>query len=207
MKDNITDAALRIYQTIYNDESIAKQDIFYYTYGILHHPGYRDKYAAFLVRDLPRIPFAPNFRLFVEAGTELANMHLNWESYPRYDLGEPLRTIPDHPYRMDFGKGGKDRTKFLVDNKLVYDNLPEVNYTVQGHSPHGWLTYKRKKHPHINTYQFRYLTGEQIRIMLEKLIHVGLASDKIIGRLEIEEFEMDIDITQFSKKQAQTKIV
>lgn len=198
MNDNVTNEALTIYQAIYNDKEITKQDIFYYIYGMLHHPGYRDKYAAFLVRDLPRIPFALNFRLFVEAGTKLANMHLYWESCPRYDLGEPLRTIPDHPYRMDFGKNGKDRTKFLVNNKLVYDNLPNVDYTVQGHSPHGWLTTKPLKHPHINRYPFRYMTGEQIRIMLEKLIHVGLESDKIIVHLAEEDFEMDVDVTQFN---------
>lgn len=199
MRDNITNEALEIYRTVYNDTSITKQDIFYYIYGILHHPRYRAKYKAFLERDMPRIPFAPNFRVFVDAGSNLANLHLYWESYPRYNLGDPLHTIPDYPHRMNFGKRGKDKTKFLVNNILVYNNLPQVNYAVNGHSPHGWLTYERKKHPHISTYQFRYMTGKQIRIMLEKLIYVGLESDKIIGQLETEEFEMDVDVTQFNK--------
>jgi predicted helicase len=39
---------------------ITKWDIFYYVYGLLHHPGYRTKFADNLKRELPRIPFAPN---------------------------------------------------------------------------------------------------------------------------------------------------
>ena len=199
MRDNITDVALNIYRKTYKTEIITKQDIFYYTYGMLHHPGYRSKYAAFLERDMPRVPFAPHFRMFVDAGTDLANLHLYWESCPRYDLGEPLHTIPDRPHNMAFGKRGKDKTKFLINNILVYDNLPQINYTVNGHSPHGWLTIQLQKHQYINRYPFRYMTGDQIRIMLEKLIHVGLESDKIIKQLETEEFEMDVDVTQFNR--------
>jgi hypothetical protein len=34
-------------------------DIFYYDYGILHHPSYHTKFADNLKRELPRIPLAP----------------------------------------------------------------------------------------------------------------------------------------------------
>ena len=43
----------------YGDGSITKWDIFYYVYGLLHHPGYRARFADNLKRELPRIPFAP----------------------------------------------------------------------------------------------------------------------------------------------------
>jgi len=39
---------------------ITKWDIFYYVYGLLHHPEYRTKFADNLKRELPRIPLAPN---------------------------------------------------------------------------------------------------------------------------------------------------
>ena len=42
-----------------SDPSITKWDIFHYTYAVLHHPDYRQRYAANLRRELPRIPFAP----------------------------------------------------------------------------------------------------------------------------------------------------
>ncbi len=59
-RENITDWALEQFRTHYKDKKIAKWDIFYYVYGVLHHPGYRTKFADNLKRELPRIPFAPN---------------------------------------------------------------------------------------------------------------------------------------------------
>ena len=41
----------------YADRSITKWDIFHYVYAVLHHPEYRERYAANLRRELPRIPF------------------------------------------------------------------------------------------------------------------------------------------------------
>src|SRR5271166_450369 len=32
-------------------------DIFHYVYAVLHHPEYRERYAANLKRELPRMPF------------------------------------------------------------------------------------------------------------------------------------------------------
>jgi predicted helicase len=49
-------------------QEISKRDIFYYVYGILHHPGYRTKFADNLKRELPPIPFAPDFWAFANAG-------------------------------------------------------------------------------------------------------------------------------------------
>ena len=58
-RENITDWALDQFRARYNDPAISKWDIFYYVYGLLHHPGYRERYALDLKRNLPRIPFAP----------------------------------------------------------------------------------------------------------------------------------------------------
>ena len=59
-RENITDYALDQFRSHYNDPAISKWDIFYYVYRLLHHPGYRERYALDLKRNLPRIPFAPN---------------------------------------------------------------------------------------------------------------------------------------------------
>ena len=68
MIDNITDWALERYRSTYDDQTITKEDIFYYTYGVLHSPGFRAKYQAFLKRGIANIPMAPNFRAFERAG-------------------------------------------------------------------------------------------------------------------------------------------
>ena len=55
-RENITDWALSEFQTHYEDDTITKWDIFHYTYGLLHHPEYRERYQENLKRDLPHIP-------------------------------------------------------------------------------------------------------------------------------------------------------
>jgi predicted helicase len=56
-RENITDWALEQFRSHYADSSITKRDIFHYVYAMLHHPDYRERYAANLRRELPRIPF------------------------------------------------------------------------------------------------------------------------------------------------------
>jgi predicted helicase len=85
-RENITNWALEHFRNHYNDEKITKWDIFYYVYGILHHPEYRAKYAENLKRELPRIPLATDFWGFSKAGEELARLHVEYESLEPYPL-------------------------------------------------------------------------------------------------------------------------
>ena len=55
-QENITDWALAEFRTHYGDDTITKWDIFHYTYGLLHHPTYREKYEMNLKRDPPAYP-------------------------------------------------------------------------------------------------------------------------------------------------------
>ena len=70
------------FQTYYGDDKITKWDIFHYVYALLHHSGYRQRFAANLKRELPRIPLAPEFRTFAKAGKQLAELHLGYEQQP-----------------------------------------------------------------------------------------------------------------------------
>ena len=58
-RENITDWALKHFREHYRNKKITKWDIFHYVYGVLHHPGYRERFAENLKRELPRIPLAP----------------------------------------------------------------------------------------------------------------------------------------------------
>ena len=91
-KDNISDFALNEYQKHYDDKKITKEDIFYYIYGLLHHAGYKKKFANNLTKELPHIPLAPEFWKFSEIGKQLADLHLSYETCERYDLGSPKHT-------------------------------------------------------------------------------------------------------------------
>ena len=213
MIDNITDWALERYRHTYKDHSITKEDIFYYTYGILHSPGFRKKYQAFLVRGIPNIPYAPDFRAFERAGRALAELHLNYETGPRHNLGEPLSPIPDAPKRAEFGrklrdgsntKMTADPTKLVLDGTMVYDNLPHIQYKVSGLTPLGWFaapngmtrvsrySYKKDGTTGIENYPLEDKSGEDVRAIIERLAYVGVESDRIISSLP-EEFEMDVE--------------
>ena len=136
-------------------------------------------------------------------GRELAKLHLNFETGPRYDLGEPLSPIPDAPQKIAFdrkdndGPGPKttdDPTKLLLGGVVVYDNLPHTTYKVNGRTPIGWFAnrygYSEDRATNITNYPLKGATGEQVRGIIERLVYVGVESDRIINGLP-DEFEMD----------------
>ena len=84
--DNITDWCLQQFRQQYPALQITRDDIWHYIYGLLHAPDYRAKYRADLSKDLPRIPFAPDFGAFRDAGAQLAALHLGYETCPEYEL-------------------------------------------------------------------------------------------------------------------------
>ena len=138
-QENITDWALARFRSHYRNEAISKWDIFYYVYGLLHHPGYRSRYAIDLKRQLPRIPFAPRFRAFSQAGKTLAGLHLDYETSEPYELDWRVTRKPIS-YRVD---------KMLPQNRrkseagyTVYDGL-KVNgsLTLEG-IPEGAFAYR-----------------------------------------------------------------
>jgi predicted helicase len=93
--DNVTDAAVHTF-----DSAATKDDIFYYVYGILHSPEYRERYAADLKKMLPRIPKAKQFAEFADAGRKLADLHINYERVEGYPLEVSIR-LPEGGYSTD----------------------------------------------------------------------------------------------------------
>ena len=93
-------------------------------YGVLHHPGYREKFADNLKRELPRIPFAPDFRALVKAGEKLARLNLDYETLEPWPLewtetpGVPLS------YRVEKMKLSKDKTTLVVNPSLTLGGIP-----------------------------------------------------------------------------------
>ena len=74
-RENITDWALTQFRGHYQDEAITKRDIFHYVYALLNHPDYRERYQANLKRDLPHLPYTPDFWGFAKAGERLGEIH------------------------------------------------------------------------------------------------------------------------------------
>ena len=193
MVDNITDFALEEYQNHYNDKKITKEDIFYYTYGLLHHPGYRKKYANNLTRELPHIPMAPDFWAFSKIGRKLADLHLSWETCKRYDLGKPKAEFGkyekmDYPRIKKGNKSVQDKTKLRINGIVIFDNIPETNYKVNGRTPLEWAIDRYKIRADKESGIVNDATDVDIIPLVERLVHVGVESDRLVSELP-EEFE------------------
>ena len=123
-RENITDWALENFRTHYEDDTITKWDIFHYNYGLLHHPDYREKYEANLKRDLPHIPFAKDFWGFAEAGKRLAEIHVNYESQPEYELNFIQNPDAQLNWRVEKMKFSKDKTSLTYNDFLTLSGIP-----------------------------------------------------------------------------------
>ncbi len=123
--ENITDWALAEFQDNYSDDKITKWDIFYYIYGFLHHKGYRDKYQEDLKDSLPHILLAKNFWTFSEAGRQLADLHVNYESVPKYE-GLELKDKPNKQlnWHVDKMKLSQDKTQIEYNDFLTIEGIP-----------------------------------------------------------------------------------
>lgn len=145
--DNITDQALKAYRDAFGAQ-VSKDDIFYYVYAVLHSPQYRTAFAADLKRMLPRIPLAASrddFERFVDAGTRLIDLHVNYESVDPYPLVEHhTEGVPEGVlYRVEKMRW-KDKTakKTLIYNAHVtLDDIPVVasEYMLGSRSALEWI--------------------------------------------------------------------
>jgi predicted helicase len=142
-QENLTDWALKDYQSHYADENISKWDIFYYVYGLLHHQGYRNKYAANLKRELPRIPKLKEFWKVSHAGKKLAELHLNYENQAKYPLEEQIQSRFDfiELYRVEKMRFNKEKTAIIYNDMLTLSGIPPeaLEYKLGNRSALDWI--------------------------------------------------------------------
>lgn len=150
-RNAITNEGLAHFEAAYPGEKISKEDIFYYVYGLLHSPDYRERYADNLSKALPRIPCvktAADFWEFSKAGRKLADLHINYETVEKYPLqiegGGLLLTDADHRVeKMRYGKNGKakDLTTLIYNHKITVKGIPleAYDYVVNGKPALDWV--------------------------------------------------------------------
>jgi len=192
--ENITDQTLSKFQRRYKDFSITKWNIFYYVYGFLHNPDYRNKYAANLRKELPRIPFAPDFWAFSNAGKRLAEIHVNYEDQPEYPL--TMVENPNHPldWRVEKMKLSPDKTAIIYNDFLTLTGIPpEVyEYKLGNRSALEWIIdqyrVKTDKRSGIMNDPNNPDDPEYIVRLIKKIVTVSLETVQIVKGLP-EEFE------------------
>jgi predicted helicase len=198
--DNITEWALEQFREHYADKTITKWDIFHYVYALLHHPLYRERYAVNLKRELPRVPFASDFRDFAEIGKRLAELHVDYEQQPEYPL-EKIET-PGVPldWRVEKMKLSKDKRSLIYNDFLTLSGIPpEVfEYRLGNRSALDWIVDQYQvstdKRSGITNDPNRVDDPEYIVRLIGQVITVSLETVKLVSSLATLPILGDIDV-------------
>jgi len=145
ISDFILERAKKQYGIPITSSGITKEDIFYYVYGFLHSPSYREMFANDLKKMLPRLPLVEDvkdFWKFSKAGRTLTELHLNYENVAPHpdaivsgDDGQSYRVE-----KMRFPKKG-EKSSIIYNSKITVSNIPEkaYSYVVNGKSAIEWI--------------------------------------------------------------------
>ena len=212
----ITDEALGVFRTAYprafdafgkrkprpknqGGIEIAKEDIFYYIYGILHSPEYRKRFDSNLKKELPRIPLAEDFVAFSNAGRNLARLHLDYEELEPWPVEEVGNSVDPGPVKKikwakkrnpSTGKKENDYTTLIYNDNLTIRDIPAAaqRYVVNGRSPLDWVIdrYQVKtdgpsgitNDPNDYSENPRYIVD-----LIEKLVRVSMETMEIVDSL------------------------
>ena len=105
---NITEWGIRRINDHYREEwgddfektypdGIGAEDIFAYTYAVLHDPVYLYDYATDLLREFPRLPLYHEFDIWARMGRQLLDLHIGFESAEPYPLERIDKSPPAQP--------------------------------------------------------------------------------------------------------------
>lgn len=187
--ENITDWCLEEFRKQYANKKITKWDIFHFTYGILHHPEYRTRYAANLKRELPRIPKAPEFKEYARIGAALMKLHVEYEKQKEY----PLERIEKGKlnWRVEKMVFSKDKTQLYYNDFLTFSEIPlEVyEYRLGNRSALEWVVDQYQvstdKRSGIVNDPNREDDPEYIVRLIGQIVTVSVETVKLVNELSI----------------------
>ncbi len=204
-RDGITDWCLQEVRSRFaGAQSITKEDIFYYVYGLLHSRDYRERFADDLRKALPRIPIverAEEFIAFSKAGRQLAHLHLHYEDYAHkaegVEVDERDYTAADeYAYytveKMRFPKKDERHT-IIYNGHIAIHNIPAAayDYVVNGKSAIEWVMERYAVTIHKdsgikndpNLWAREQGKPRYILDLLLSIIHVSVETQRIVAEL------------------------
>ena len=119
---------------------VSETEIFDYVYAVLHSPAYREKYAAFLKIDFPKIPYPENaesFARLAEIGGKLRKIHF-------LDVDENIARGISFPVSGDnvVDKLSYRNGRVYINAAQYFDNVPPAvwEFFIGGYQPaQKWL--------------------------------------------------------------------
>ena len=195
-RDGISDFILKQARAAYSNV-VTKEDIFYYVYGFLHCPAYREAYAADLKKMLPRIPLVSesvDFWSFAKAGRKLAKLHLDYETVKPAD-GVVVSGAERGDFRVEKMRFESKENKTVIhyNSKITISNIPMVayEYVVNGKSAIEWILERYQVSVHKdsgikndpNDWSLEVGKERYILDLLLSVIRVSVESVEIVGGL------------------------
>ena len=188
---NITEWGLHQFREHYGDESITAEDIFAYTYAVLHDPAYRETYAVDLLREFPRLPFYKDFPTWVRLGQELLDLHIGFEDAEPFALGRVDKNGAAGKATL---KADKVEDTIVLDGQTTLTGVPAEawEYRLGNRSALEWVLdqYKERtpRDPTIrerfNTYRFADHRGKVIDL-LQRVCTVSVETVRIVNQLNL----------------------
>ena len=192
--ENITDWALQQFRDNYQDSQIQRLDIFHYTYAVLHHPAYRQKYEINLKRDFPRLPLYADFWQWANWGRDLMDWHINYEAIEPYPL-DRTDLPPDEKANPPKLKADKTNGTIQIDRLTTLSNIPPIawDYKLGNRSAIEWVLDQHKektpKDPTIrelfNTYRFADYKERAIDL-IQRVCTVSVKTMEIVQQMPAE---------------------
>ncbi len=155
------------FQEMAEGDAITAEDIFHYTYAVLHDPVYRHDYRVDLPREFPRLPLYRDFDAWKRMGKELMDLHIGFEiamPYPLKRVEKSLQASLEPIPAKAILSANKERGIIRVDEQTTLEDVPPEawRYTLGSRSALEWILdqYKERKpkDPTIaekfNTYKF-----------------------------------------------------
>jgi predicted helicase len=201
-RDGISDFILTRAKKQYG-KNVTKEDIFYYVYGLLHSPAYRETFADDLKKQLPRLPLLDDVRdfwAFSKAGRQLAALHLDYEKVAPLPEVQVTITKPDHYQvnKMRFPKKGQ-RDTIHYNPYITVTHIPAAayDYTVNGKSAIEWVMERYQVTTHKdsgitnnpNDWATEHHQPRYILDLLLSVIALSVQTVDIVSKLPVVNFD------------------
>ena len=184
------------FQALAGPDGITAEEIFAYTYAVLHDSAYRHEYAVDLLREFPRLPLYPDFHHWAEMGQKLLDLHIGFESAETYPLERYDREDVD-PTRAIL-RADKERGTITLDERTTLAGVPAQawEYRLGSRSALEWVLdqYKERKprdptiRERFNTYRFSD-HKEQVIDLLGRVCTISVDTMEIVDTMHQDGME------------------
>jgi len=201
-RDGVTDFALKLFKSTYNDAVISKEDIFHYTYAVLNSKDYKKNFSHDARKSGPAIPLLKDFESYALIGKSLLDLHLNYDSFAdsSQELGVEIEITDNRPkkdihYRVEKMKiikdkaGNKDFSQIVFNECIIIRNIPKTSYdySINGRSAIEWVIDQYQVHQDKSTgnisdpNQLSQIQQYSLNTLLS-VIYIGHETSKLLNK-------------------------